>query len=88
MNVKTWYFLKKRVYSGVKRAANQHLEEAADRVRQTYMDMNLGIPDHEGVLDIFVSIDGSWQKRGRTSHNGIVTVIDIITGLVLDYYYT
>lgn len=47
--------------------------------------MKLTEADAEGVLDITVSIDGSWQKRGRTSHNGIVTVIEIMTGLVIDY---
>ena len=76
--------MKRRVYGTVKRAANQHPEAAADQVRKAYMNMNLGIPDQEGVLDIYVSIDRSWQKWGIT-YNGIVTVTDIITGQVLDY---
>ena len=29
--------------------------------RTTYADTNLGRPDDEGVLDVSVSIDGSWQ---------------------------
>ena len=32
-----------------------------------------------------VSFDGSWQKRGHTSLYGLATVIDVLTGLVLDY---
>ncbi len=43
------------------------------------------IPDKDGVLDIGVSYDGSWQKRGHSSHNGVETVIDLITGLPIDY---
>lgn len=85
MNVKTWYFYKKRVHSGVKRAADKHLDEAAESIRTTYADMNIGIPDANGILDISISIDGTWHKRGRTSHNGVVCVIEIITGLIIDF---
>ena len=85
MNETIWYKLKKRVYSGAKCAADKHLQEAAEQVRSSYTDMNMRAPDAEGILDISVSIDGSWQKRGRTSHTGIVTVTDIMTGLVLDF---
>ncbi len=42
-------------------------------------------PDEQGVLDIAVSYDGTWQKRGHSSHNGIGCVIDLITGLPIDY---
>ncbi|KAL8563508.1 hypothetical protein ACOMHN_066175 [Nucella lapillus] len=85
MNEKTWYGLKKRVHSGAKCAADKHLQEAGEQVRATYMDMYLGVSDEDGVLDISISIDGSWQKRGHQSHNGVVTVIDMMTGLVLDF---
>ncbi|XP_048243127.1 uncharacterized protein LOC125376009 [Haliotis rufescens] len=36
-------------------------------------------------LDITVSYDGSWQKRGHTSNYGVGAVIDVLTGLVIDY---
>ena len=42
-------------------------------------------PDDDGILDIDVSFDGSWQKRGHSSHNGVASVIDVLTGLVVDY---
>ena len=32
-----------------------------------------------------VSFDGTWMKRGFTSHYGIGTVIDIFTGYVIDF---
>ena len=81
----TWCDLKKRIHPVIKRAANIHLQEAAAHLRAVYADTNLGMPDRDGVLDISISIDGSWQKRGRTSKNGIVTVIDTMTGLILDF---
>ena len=41
----------------------------------------------DGVLDIAVSFDGAWQKKGRkySSHNGLATAIDLLTGLPVDY---
>ncbi|GFX84806.1 uncharacterized protein TNCV_125741 [Trichonephila clavipes] len=38
-----------------------------------------------GVIDITVSYDGTWQKRGHSSMYGIGIVIDILTGLIVDY---
>ena len=38
------------------------------------------VPDDNGVLDIAVSFDGSWQKRGHSFHNGIGSVTDKLTG--------
>ena len=31
-----------------------------------------------------ISLDGSWQKRGHTSHNGVVTAISLDTKKYLD----
>ena len=42
-------------------------------------------PDCDGVLEIGVSYDGSWHKRGHSSHTGIGVVIDLLTGLPVDY---
>ena len=36
-------------------------------------------------LSITVSFDGSWHKRGHTSMYGVAAVIDVLTGLVVDY---
>ncbi|GFS49161.1 uncharacterized protein TNIN_490081 [Trichonephila inaurata madagascariensis] len=38
-----------------------------------------------GVIDIVVSYDRTWQKRGHWSLYGIGIVIDILSGLILDY---
>ncbi|GBN50321.1 hypothetical protein AVEN_71538-1 [Araneus ventricosus] len=35
--------------------------------------------------NISVSYDGTWQKRGHTSLYGIGIVVDVLTGLVIDY---
>jgi len=54
------------------------LEEARKAVRKHH-----GSP--EGSLYLVVSFDGSWQRRGHVSLNGVCFVIDFDSGLVLDY---
>ncbi|GFV44684.1 hypothetical protein TNCV_212371 [Trichonephila clavipes] len=39
----------------------------------------------EGSHDIDVALDGSWQKRGYQSLNGIVTATSADTGKVIDF---
>lgn len=85
MSESVWYDYKRTIHTGAKSAADRHLLEAVEQVHQTYTEMHLAEPGDGGVIDISVSIDGSWQKRGHTSHNGIVTVIDIMTGLIIDF---
>ena len=38
------------------------------------------------TLDAAVSFDGTWAKRGCTSLTGVVFVISVDTGEVLDYH--
>ena len=44
-----------------------------------------GTKDENGICDITVSCDGTWQKRGYSSLKGIVTVISGDTGKCIDY---
>ena len=48
------------------------------------MYMNPSIQPDD-IIDIAVTFDGSWQKRGHSSHYGLGAVIELETGLVLDY---
>lgn len=40
--------------------------------------------ENEGSTDLTVALDGSWQKRGHTSANGIVSATSIDTGKIID----
>ena len=40
--------------------------------------------DSTGTMDTSVSCDGSWQRRGCSSLNGVVTAISMANGKVLD----
>ena len=66
------------------------LHKARESIRQAYADMDPEVAeslrqDTDAVIDIGVSFDGTWQKRGFTSHYGVGVCIDILTGLVIDY---
>jgi hypothetical protein len=37
----------------------------------------------KNVMDISVSSDGTWNKRGHTSNSGVGCVVNILTGLVI-----
>ena len=39
----------------------------------------------EQVANIAVTVDGTWQKRGHASKIGVVFVLSVLTGEVLDY---
>ncbi|KAK8718783.1 hypothetical protein OTU49_014471, partial [Cherax quadricarinatus] len=43
------------------------------------------VPDINGILNIDVTYDGTWHKRGQHSNIGIGIAIDAVTKLVVDY---
>ena len=74
----------KKIGDKAENVANENLRAAARKVHDEY---DRTCPDQRGkaVKDIAVTYDGTWQKRGHSSHNGVGVVIDLHTGLVLDY---
>ena len=42
------------------------------------------IEKQDGDHNTMVSVDGSWQRRGHSSHNGVLSAIKVATGKVLD----
>ena len=66
------------------------MKRSADAVRAAYADTDPDVKealdaDPDAVIDIGVSFDGTWQKRGFTSLYGVGVCIDVMTGLVVDY---
>lgn len=70
---------KKNVNSVTKATVLEKPQEAAKRVRST-----LGQNDND-VIDVAVSFDGTWSRRGFSTNFGIGFVISTDTGEVLDY---
>ena len=62
-----------------KKVLDEKLSEAGHRVRAS-LDK-----DKTELLDIAVSFDGTWSKRGFTANYGVGIVISADTGEVLDY---
>ncbi|XP_076454221.1 uncharacterized protein LOC143289180 [Babylonia areolata] len=48
-------------------------------------DSDGGEDNPDGIVDVTVSFDGTWHKRGFTSNYGVGIIIDVMTGLVLDF---
>ncbi|KAK7002556.1 forkhead box protein k1, partial [Biomphalaria glabrata] len=57
-----------------KKVAEESMEKAAREVKE-----KVGISNEEGITDCGVSVDGTWQRRGHSSHHGVVTAISIET---------
>lgn len=60
------------------------MKKARIEVEKAYCNIENTL-DIAKPIDIAVSYDGSWQKRGFTSKYGVGCVIEVITGLVIDY---
>lgn len=83
MHLKTYQRLAKQVHCQTLSVTEENLQAAAATVRQLYMSCDEGLAA-DSTIDITVSFDGTWHKRGHSSHFGVGVVIDYMTGLVLD----
>lgn len=80
MHLKSFQELAVKVHDASMLAAINCMKQAAQVVRTTSSAAN-----SEDLLDVCVTFDGTWHKRGHTSHFGVGVVIEIETGLVLDF---
>ena len=67
----------KTVLEAYNTVALQSMTDAAHELQEN--------KDEQGITDVTVSCDGSWQKRCRSSLNGVVTAISTDSGKCLDY---
>ncbi|GFT68874.1 uncharacterized protein NPIL_617791 [Nephila pilipes] len=64
---------------------NNLLQAARETCEESMAEaVHEAIEENEGGRDIAVAVDGSWQKRGFSSKNGVVTVTSVDTGKVID----
>ena len=59
------------------------MKAAVQCLREKAKEKDPSLSDDD-VLDVAVSYDGTWQKRGHTWNHGIGAVISVETGEVLD----
>lgn len=81
LHTKTWQaYQKLKLTPAAARAAEKQEKVSAESVRKLYSELSLDNPGN-----IAVSYDGSWMTRGHSSHIGVGAVIELFSGLVLDY---
>lgn len=64
--------------------SGEYLAKARKQVRDFCKEQDDALTE-TSVIDLAVSYDGSWHKRGFTSNYGVGSVIHIDTGLVIDF---
>ena len=74
----------KEVTSSNMRLVTSVLDEATQVVRTAYKELDPSI-DENGIIDITVSYDGTWMTRGFQSMYCVGCIVDVITGLALDF---
>lgn len=91
MHHKTYHRIAKKVGCANVDVGDSVLNASADAVRDAYAALDHDSDDDsdddgdDQPLDVMVSFDGTWHKRGFTSNYGVGIVIEVMTGLVLDY---
>ena len=73
--------------AAVKNAENLMQESARRLIHKVATERPRDIEeiDEQTVANVPVTVDGTWQKRGHSSKIGVVFVISIDTGEILDY---
>ena len=73
-------------------AGEERLQRSADALHQVYSDTDPelwealnGGPQYPGI-NMSVSFDITWQKRGFTYISGLGVCIDVLTGLVINHH--
>lgn len=61
-------------------------QEALIRAAQAIREVHRDLLTDENILDVSVSFDGTWQKRGFTSLYGVGVCIEVMTGLIIDFH--
>ena len=74
------------LYQLTPRLKEHVVELAVQAVREAHKDMLPNCVGDGGIIDIAVSYDGTWHTRGHSSKLGVACVIDLLTGICIDYH--
>ena len=64
------------------KVAKASMLKAADEIRMEKLEDTY---DTDNLVDIDISADGAWQRRGFASLNGVVTIIGVDVAKCIDY---
>ncbi|XP_072165849.1 uncharacterized protein [Diadema setosum] len=69
--------------TSIHETCEDQMSEAAERLREKAREGNPGLTADD-VVDVAVSYDGTWHRRGHVSNHGVGAVISLDTGEVID----
>ena len=72
------------IYNGMDQYYDEQNEMVRTCIEKLYEKEGI-VKDTDGILNIDVSFDGTWLTRGHKSHIGAAFVIDIPSGLAVDF---
>ena len=85
LNSKTFSDHAKAFFQSTPNIKKQFSKLAVQKVREAHKPMNPRMTE-DTVIDIAVSFDGTWQTRGHSSKVGVTCVIDLLTGICVDFH--
>lgn len=77
-----------QIEKATKSNAEEVMKDAAKRLREKVLiehPDDIEMDGEEKIANVSVTVDGTWQKRGHSSKIGVVFVISVETGEILDY---
>ena len=78
MNQSAYKQTETKIKEAAELVAEKSMVPAATAAKKHYDE------NDDGMVDIAVSGDGTWRKRGYTSLYGVVAALSVVTGKVLD----
>ena len=82
-----WNKHSEALYDAHLKAVAEKLRAARKQVHELHKQSNPDLKDND-IIDITVSFDGTWSKKGFTANFGVDFVISAETGQVLDYDFS
>ena len=84
MSLDSYYSHQAKIHDASLTMVENIKKQSLTAIMDAYKDIGVH-SDQNGILNIAVSFDGAWQRRGHSSHNGLASVIDLLTGLPVDF---
>ena len=76
--------IEKATKSNAKEVMKDEAKRLRDKVSIEHPN-DIEMDDEELIANVAVTVDGTWQKRGHSFKMGVVFVISVLTGEVLNY---
>ena len=77
-----------QIEKAVKNNAEEIMKDAAKRLKEKVLMERPDDIEKDGAVEVArvaVTVEGTWQKRGHSSKMGVIFVISVDTGEILDY---